>query len=67
MSGQFTAKYHGRCACCEERIEPGDDVGYEDGALVCASCYVGDPAPARRETVCPSCWLVHPGSCEDAR
>lgn len=71
MSATFTARYHGRCACCEEHIEPGDTVGYEHEALVCESCMEADGAlivPVRAErAACPECWLVHAGSCEDDR
>jgi ribosomal protein L37E len=67
----FAARYHGRCADCGEPIEPGHHVTYEDDELVCAGCVFGDSEPARqpapRERVCPGCWLVHAGSCEDAR
>jgi hypothetical protein len=67
----FEAKYRGRCACgCDGTIQPGDGVTYTDGLLLLADCATGDApvAPARRERPpCPSCWLVHAGSCEDAR
>lgn len=63
MSRTFTARYYGRCACCEDRVEPGDTVAYEDDALVCASCSIGDRPAPRPETVCPSCWLVQPCDC----
>lgn len=69
-SRMFTAKYHGRCASCEEPIEPGDQAAFADDEVVCAGCAMGEPSPrpaARPEVVCRSCWLVHPGSCEDAR
>lgn len=58
----FYARYHGRCACCEEHVKPGDLVAYEDDALVCESCMtsvvVDDRSP------CPTCWLVGPCDCE---
>lgn len=64
----FTARYHGRCACCEERIEPGDTVAYEDESLVCESCSASDDKPAARPapSVCKRCWLVQPCDCEPA-
>lgn len=67
----FAARFHGRCADCEEPIEPGDRVAFdEDNELICAGCVWGEPrrpARARPEKVCPGCHLVHAGSCEDAR
>ncbi len=64
----FEAKYHGRCAECEDEIEPGDRVRYVDGGLVHVGCL--DPAlrVRRRQTkaeVCTTCWLERPCPCDD--
>lgn len=65
----FAAQYAGRCGDCDEPFDVGDRVAYlTGGELVCVSCLLGEEQPRKREPEpCPSCWLVHPGSCEDAR
>lgn len=44
MSGRvFEARYYGRCGCgCGDRIQPGDEVCYEDDELVLAE-HATDP------------------------
>lgn len=42
MPKVFTARYYGRCLVCDERIEPGDDVAYDDDDLVHEACHT-DP------------------------
>jgi hypothetical protein len=61
----FEAKYYGRCAGCEERIEPGDQVEYADEELVHTHCDPqADPdAPTRNEKRCPACFTIHAGEC----
>ncbi|CAA0129291.1 Uncharacterised protein [Mycolicibacterium vanbaalenii] len=54
----FTAAYHGACGY-GDRIEPGDQVVYEDGELVHVGCANIDVA----ETPCRDCNLVHAGRC----
>lgn len=35
----FTARYRGRCAECDDEIEPGDEVAYADDDLVHEDCH----------------------------
>jgi hypothetical protein len=42
MARVFEARYYGRCAACDERITPGDEVAYDDDALVHEDCH-SDP------------------------
>uniref|UniRef100_A0AAU8GPU1 Uncharacterized protein n=1 Tax=Mycobacterium phage Pharb TaxID=3136626 RepID=A0AAU8GPU1_9VIRU len=63
----FTARYHGTCAACPSRIQPGDEVAFlSDRALIHVDCE-DNPLPAetaRRHPVCGTCWLEHPkGEC----
>lgn len=61
----FEAKYHGRCSGCDERIEPGDQVEYDDEQLVHTQCdtQANPDAPQRNERRCPDCWTWHAGEC----
>lgn len=34
----FQARYRGRCLACDDQIEPGDDVCYDEDDLVHAEC-----------------------------
>jgi hypothetical protein len=34
----FTANYRGRCAICDERIDPGDECTYVDDEICHAEC-----------------------------
>lgn len=62
----FTARYHGRCAACDEQIIPGDTVGYDDdGALVHDNCDDAAPPAEKAAVVCPTCWLTKPCGCDD--
>ena len=61
----FTAKFEGHCLDCDGRINVGDQVQYDEDAVVHVDC---DPipdidAPRRTERQCPQCWLVHAGEC----
>lgn len=59
----FEAKYPGRCAECDDRIEPGEQVTYSDDELVHVAC---DREPQREDDpdeACGKCWLVHSGEC----
>ena len=66
----FEAKYRGICACCDETIYPGDEVGYETDDLIHKDC-AGSDMPhdiSRRprstpDEVCPVCSLIHRGEC----
>jgi len=61
----FEAKYHGRCAACEERIIPGEHVRYsEDDEIVHNRCEEVTDSE-RPVTVCSSCWLTQPCDCDD--
>lgn len=40
----FEARYPGRCPQCGERIEPGDEVTYNDDEVVHAECDDDDEA-----------------------
>jgi hypothetical protein len=70
-TGLFAARYSGRCGSCDEPFDVGDRVAFlTTGELVCVSCLLSDeqpPTSKREPPPCPTCWLVHPGSCEDAR
>jgi hypothetical protein len=60
----FEAKYGGWCADCDDRIQPGDTVTYnEDDALIHMHCE--GLAPARIAEVCGKCWLTKPCECEE--
>ena len=65
----FDAKYRGPCAGGCDGIEPGDEVGYEDGALMHADCEnaagLREDAPRRPEVVCTVCFMVKPCECDD--
>ncbi|KWX66820.1 hypothetical protein [Mycobacterium sp. NAZ190054] len=59
----FEAKYQGRCAECDDRIEPGEQATYADDDLVHVAC---ETEPAREDDpdeVCTACRLVHSGEC----
>ena len=62
----FTARYRGRCAGCDEEIEPGQSVAYVDDDLVHAGCGTGGYAKpgSKKEEVCTTCWLIKPCECE---
>ena len=55
----FQARYDGRCAECEHRIRPGDDVAYDEDELVHAKCV--QPV----YDTCGRCWLTMPCGCDD--
>ena len=64
--GIFRARYHGRCAECDEHIRPGDEVVYLEGDVVHADCDE-HAEPERPVTICPTCHLTKPCDCEDAK
>jgi hypothetical protein len=49
MSTVFEAKYPGWCICCEDRINEGDNVHYQDDTIVHDGCQIiRDPlAPSK--------------------
>lgn len=55
----FSARYAGRCGNCDNRIEPGDEVRYDDDELVHDQC-PGESGPG---DVCIYCWCIHRGEC----
>ena len=62
----FDAKYHGTCGDCGDRIEPGDQIGYDDtDTIVCADCLRDDHRATTGYdlTVCPDCNCIHEGEC----
>ena len=61
----FAANFPGQCGTCEDRIEPGDKVRYEDDELVHESCPYVDvtKAPRNPPDVCPECNIDHAGKC----
>ncbi len=63
MSTVFRAHYPGRCANCDERIEPGDEVGYVENVVVHAGCEAATPGPEREPDICPTCHLQRPCDC----
>ena len=68
MSGAFTARYHGRCTSCHERISPGDPVTYnDDDELVHQDCDQHAPRTSKPAPVCTTCWLTKPCGCDDER
>lgn len=38
MAKVFEAMYHGRCAVCDDEINEGDEVTYDDDELVHVEC-----------------------------
>lgn len=64
----FRARYPGRCVECDDDIEVGDLLRYdEDGHAVHASHTDGaSPVWVRRKTdvICPACHLTLPCDCE---
>ena len=57
----FTAKYKGTCANCDEAIEPGQEVDYDDDdALVHVKC---PTTVTPLGSVCPRCFCYHNGDC----
>jgi hypothetical protein len=59
--GVFEARYHGPCAECADRIEPGDDVVYVADELVHLRCSEQEKRPQPK--VCQRCFLAHAGDC----
>lgn len=66
MSAVFSAKYHGQCLECYERIEPGESITLVGDDVVHARCTspIVDPlTPSRTEPYCGSCFTFHAGEC----
>lgn len=64
----FKARYFGRCAACDEQINPGESVEYDDDdELVHRECRWVVPVTAgdKRAPVCTTCWLTKPCGCDD--
>lgn len=59
----FHAKYSARCGSCDDRIEVGERIDYEDDELVHVGCLTHTPRSSRRG-MCGKCWLVHAGECD---
>jgi hypothetical protein len=60
----FQAKYPGRCGSCDERIDVGDEVRYDDDELVHDRCKaLAADEQGDLTKVCPDCWLLHSGEC----
>lgn len=67
MNGHiFLARYHGRCAVCDEVIHPLDKIVYVDDEVAHADCDE-HATPERLVTVCQTCHLTKPCDCEDTR
>lgn len=66
----FLAQFPGRCADCESRISPGDNVTYDlHDALVHVNCpdpitgeYV-DNVSMGKGIACATCFCYHAGEC----
>lgn len=60
----FPARYPGRCAACQERIDVDDQVAFDDDELVHDGCTPKAPRPER--PACPTCFTVPSvsGACE---
>jgi hypothetical protein len=58
----FDARYRGHCNTCDEPIEVGDQLRYEDDEVVHGTCK--ETVRALRE-VCSTCWLEKPCGCDD--
>jgi len=70
VSRTFTARYPGRCAACDDPIEPGEALRYDpDEQVVHADCDRPTPATAATRrvpaAVCPTCHLTRPCDCEE--
>lgn len=61
MSRTFAARYPGRCAACDDPIEVGDLLTYdEDNEVVHANGCDQPRRPERPTKVCPICNLAMP-------
>lgn len=56
----FQSRYPGRCGSCDNRINVGDEVCYEEDELVHDTC-PDESGPIGE--VCPECWCIHRGEC----
>lgn len=63
---RFEAKYPGRCVNCDNDIEVGDTLRWDDDVAVHAACKSAEELRiARERPACPKCWLevAIDGSC----
>ena len=61
---EFEARYPGKCAACDGRITPGENVRYSEDDEIMHSRCEDESAAARPVEVCGSCWLTKPCDCE---
>lgn len=64
----FEARYPGHCHLCDDHIDPGDLVRYDDDEVVhnkCASAeaITTSPKVGSSVAVCPECNIDHAGPC----
>ncbi len=60
----FEARFPGRCEACDEPIEPGQPVVFDDDdVLVHDDCRGMVRVPERAPDPCGECFLVHAGEC----
>lgn len=53
---RFQAKYPGRCVACDDEIEVGDLLRWDDDVAVHAGCDAKNPMPELQRETCPKCW-----------
>jgi hypothetical protein len=65
MARVFEARYHGRCADCDDPIRPGDFVRFrdDDDLLIHDDCDDARPPEPTHPATCPTCHLAHAGEC----
>jgi hypothetical protein len=66
--GVFEARYPGHCYLCDDHIDPGDTVRYDDDELVHNKCATAEkiitaPKVGAPVAVCPHCNIDHAGEC----
>lgn len=62
-SAVFQAKYPGQCGRCDNRIQVGEHVHYDDDELIHVECAEDIGLNNNVGTPCPDCWLIHKGEC----
>lgn len=66
MAHSFTARYPGRCGGCDDGIEVGEVLTYdEDNVVIHADCAPNPERISKPPEVCPRCFLAKAenGSC----
>ena len=63
----FPARYPGHCTRCDERINIGEPITYDEDDVVHADCDAHYEAAVRPVAICPTCHLTKPCDCEDPR